>query len=68
LGRERSRVSDLKVGHYAEDAKRRTDLKVGHYREEGQGLGAALAPGLVISFSASARAWAVGISAPDLST
>jgi hypothetical protein len=33
-----------------------------------QGFVAGLVPGLVISFSASARAWAAGISAPDLST
>jgi len=38
------------------------------HKEAVRGLAGGLAPGLVISFSASARAWAVGISAPDLST
>jgi len=33
-----------------------------------QGLAGGLTPGLVISFSASAMAWAAGISAPDLLT
>lgn len=65
---ERGHVADPKLGIYPEGAKRRTELKVGHYREKIQGLGAGLAPDLIISLSASARAWAAGISAPDLST
>jgi hypothetical protein len=65
---ERGHVADPKIGSYPEDAKRRTDLKVGHYMENVQGLAGGFVPGLAISFSASARAWAAGISVPDLST
>jgi len=47
------------------------DLKTGLYDRleitRHQGLEAGFVAGLVISFSASARAWAAGISAPDLS-
>jgi len=48
------------------------DLKISHYNDSriglNQGLVGGFVPGLVINFSASARAWAAGISAPDLST